>query len=238
MQLARYDGRWKVINGALMFGGVTLCTVGSGGAGAALCALGIANAVLGANRAAQGLEQYIKGRFTASAIEQALIKAGVSEHYLQTAEGMTALMDLAVGGVAALRSLGIRIEIKFDPNTLGANGGNIRVVFTKIGDTPLTNKLLAQQIASGHSFEKHVLTQGEFMGIGIRTRQQFAKHIEDVLNNPSDVRYARDGRIFYIQEKSHTVVIRNPRAEDGGTAFQPKNWNEYMQKIPKRRQPY
>ena len=114
----------------------------TGGTGAALCALGIANAVLGANRAAQGVEQYIKGRFTASAIEQALIKAGVSEEqarqYLQSAEGIIALMDLAVGGAAALRSLGIRVEIKVNPNTLGANGGGVRIIVTRVGDTPLT----------------------------------------------------------------------------------------------------
>ena len=241
MQLARYDGRWKVINGALMFGGATLCTVGTGGTGAALCALGIANAVLGANRAAQGLDRYLNGRFTVSTIEQKLIEAGVSKNrsreYLQSAEGIIALMDLAVGCVAALRSLGIRVELKVNPNTLGANGGGVRIVVTRVGDTPLTYQLLAQQIANGHSFSKHILRQGEFVGLGVRTRAQLAKHIENVLINPSDVRYARDGRIYYLQESIHTVVIRNPKAEDGGTAFQPRNWDEYIQTLPKRTKP-
>ena len=102
----------------------------------------------------------------------------------------------------------------------------------------LNRQLTAQEIAGGHGFEKHVLQQGEFGGLGIRTRDQYAAHIENVLNNPSSVRYTADGRSYHLQESTGTVVVRNPNAADGGTAFQPQNWNEYLTQIPTRTEPY
>ncbi|WP_146214820.1 hypothetical protein [Loktanella sp. PT4BL] len=104
------------------------------------------------------------------------------------------------------------------PNNLGANNINNGIF--------LNRQLAAQKIAGGHGFEKHVLQQGEFAGLGFRTRDQYAAHIENVLNNPISVRYTSDGRSFHLQESTGTVVVRNPNAPDGGTAFQPQNWNE------------
>ena len=49
----------------------------------------------------------------------------------------------------------------------------------------LRGQLGGRGIAGGHAFEKHALNQGEFKGLGIRTRDQFANHIEDVVNNPT-----------------------------------------------------
>lgn len=102
----------------------------------------------------------------------------------------------------------------------------------------LNRQLAAQEIAGGHGFEKHVLQQGEFAGLGIRTRDQYAAHIENVLNNPSSVRYTTDGRSFHLQKTTGTVVVRNPSAPDGGTAFQPQNWNDYVSQLSKRTEPY
>lgn len=92
----------------------------------------------------------------------------------------------------------------------------------------LRGQLAGQEIAGGHAFEKHVLNQGEFKGLGIRTREQFANHIENVVNNPTASRQLSGGRSAYWQESSGTVVIRNPRAADGGTAFQPTNGRAYF----------
>lgn len=83
------------------------------------------------------------------------------------------------------------------------------------------NHLTAQKIAHGHAFDKHVLQQGEFSQ-WIRTRKQFTGHIESVLNDPSTkIRSLKGGRTGYWQQKSWTVVVRNPKVKDGGTAFQP-----------------
>ncbi|HHA2818385.1 hemagglutinin repeat-containing protein [Stenotrophomonas maltophilia] len=101
----------------------------------------------------------------------------------------------------------------------------------------LRTQLAAQEIAGGHAFEKHVLVQGEFKGLGIRTREQFASHIENVMNNPSSIRYYKDGRMVYIQESTGTVVFRNPNGGEG-TAFQPKNWKGYISTLPTQSVPY
>jgi RHS repeat-associated protein len=95
----------------------------------------------------------------------------------------------------------------------------------------LRGQLAGNEIAGGHAFEKHVLSQGEFRGLDIRTREQFARHIESVINNPTASRELSGGRTAYWQESTSTVVIRNPRAADGGTAFQPKDGREYFESL-------
>jgi len=88
--------------------------------------------------------------------------------------------------------------------------------------------LVGKEIAGGHAFEKHVLDLGEFKGLGIRTREQFAGHIENVVNNPTSFSELSRGRSAYWSESTGTVVIRNPRAVDGGTAFQPTAGRAYF----------
>jgi filamentous hemagglutinin len=92
----------------------------------------------------------------------------------------------------------------------------------------LRGQLAGKEIAGGHAFEKHVLDKGEFKGLGIRTREQFANHIENVVNNPTASRQLSGGRSAYWQDSTGTVVIRDPRAADGGTAFQPTNGRAYF----------
>ena len=92
----------------------------------------------------------------------------------------------------------------------------------------LHGQLAGQEIAGGHAFEKHVVQQAEFKGLGIGSREQFASHIENVVNNPTASRQLSDGRSAYWDSTSGTVVIRNPRAADGGTAIQPANSRAYF----------
>lgn len=90
------------------------------------------------------------------------------------------------------------------------------------------NQKIASQIAQGHAFEKHVLMQGEFPG-WIRTRKQFAEHIENVLNNPTQTKALNNDRIGFWHQETGTVIIRNPKDPDGGTAFQPKTGINYYE---------
>lgn len=109
----------------------------------------------------------------------------------------------------------------------------------RASDPALHGQLTAQEIASGHAFDKHVVQGGEFTGLGIRTREQFQSHIEAVIASPSSTRYYRDGRVVYLDSSSRTVVIRNPNAE--GTAFRPDfgiGWDSYLKSLPTRTQPY
>ncbi|GHC73280.1 hypothetical protein GCM10010507_60600 [Streptomyces cinnamoneus] len=89
----------------------------------------------------------------------------------------------------------------------------------------LQAKLAAQELAGadGHAFEKHVLKQGEFPGI--RTRQQFAEMVEDVILN-GERRVGGGGRSAYW--RNGIIVIRNPNARDGGTTFAPKEGYSYF----------
>lgn len=88
----------------------------------------------------------------------------------------------------------------------------------------LNARLTADEIAGGHAFTKHVVQQGQFPGI--RTRAQFGDMIENVVNNYGDIRHLSGGRTAYWRDG--VVVIRNPSAVDGGTAFVPRDGYDYF----------
>ncbi|SHM26796.1 RHS repeat-associated core domain-containing protein [Rhodanobacter sp. OK091] len=83
----------------------------------------------------------------------------------------------------------------------------------------------AKAIASGHAFSKH---GGEFADIGINTEEQFARHIERVMTNPTATRDLERGRVAYWDAQSGTVVIHDPNSLDGGTAFIPTRGLDYF----------
>ena len=82
----------------------------------------------------------------------------------------------------------------------------------------LQNKV-GKEISDGHAFSKHV---------NVSTRENFEKHIEHVINNYTSFKELSNGRSAYWHEASGTVVIRNPKVKDGGTAFQPKDGRKYF----------
>lgn len=81
----------------------------------------------------------------------------------------------------------------------------------------LRSQSMSQEIAGVHTFEKHVLRVNnpagpEFGGLGIRTRSQFASLIENVINNPTASGSLKNGRWYYFDGSTKTIVIRKPRA--------------------------
>jgi hypothetical protein len=86
----------------------------------------------------------------------------------------------------------------------------------------LNRQLAAQEIAGGHAFTKHA---AEF---GFKTQAQMATHIESVMTNPTMMRSLSNGRSAFWDNATGSVVIRNPSAVDGGTAFIPKNGVDYF----------
>ena len=90
---------------------------------------------------------------------------------------------------------------------------------------------IGRDIADGHAFEKHVLEQNEYADLGIKTKEQFAQHIENVVKNPTSTKELTNGRSAYWAKSSGTVVIRNPKAADGGTAFRPINGRAYFDNL-------
>ena len=109
------------------------------------------------------------------------------------------------------------------PVDVGSGGGGTGAASAAQG-ARLNAQLSAEQIAGGHAFDKHI---GEFGDFGIMTREQFAGHIEDVINNSTELKSLSGGRTAYWDPSSGTVVIRNPSAADGGTAFIPSDGKAY-----------
>lgn len=75
-----------------------------------------------------------------------------------------------------------------------------------------------------------MIDQNEFGG-SITTQQQFANQIENILNNPSATKQLSNGRSACWDDASGMVVIRNPNAADGGTAFKPTNGKAYFNNL-------
>ena len=178
------------------------------------------------------LQEYDQAIADARFVEAGEIQGELAVAAISLVTGVGGIARSAAKGGARLVTRGSRVDGP-EGRPGGGTGAN------NVNNSVLLNRqLAAQEIASGHAFEKHVLNQGEFAGLGIRTRAQYADHIENVLNNPSSVRYTRDGRSYHLQESTGTVVVRNPNSTDGGTAFQPQNWNEYVTTLPSRTEPY
>jgi hypothetical protein len=98
--------------------------------------------------------------------------------------------------------------------------------------------LIAEEVANGHAYVKHVVEGEEFASLGVRTKQQYKDFVEAIVSNPAtEKRYAVDGTTFYLDKTSKTIVIRGARGE--ATAFRPDfgggvGWGFYTTRnIPK-----
>lgn len=84
---------------------------------------------------------------------------------------------------------------------------------------------IAEKIADGHSYAKHVLgvnnPLGKEFGTLIKSREEYASYIKSVIDNPSDIRQLQDGRTAYYDDRLGGIVIHNPSSLDIGTAFRP-----------------
>ncbi|WP_077927560.1 hypothetical protein [Wohlfahrtiimonas populi] len=84
-------------------------------------------------------------------------------------------------------------------------------------------------IANGHAFQKHVINGKEFEDLGIKTIDDFQRHINNIIENPSSIikKLERD-RVAFWDDASGTLIIFDPRSKDKGTAFRPKNGKSYF----------
>lgn len=58
----------------------------------------------------------------------------------------------------------------------------------------LNAELAGKEIANGHAFEKHVIEQNEFVDLGIKTKEQLAQRIENIVKNPTSLKELSGGR--------------------------------------------
>ncbi|MET9634348.1 tachylectin-related carbohydrate-binding protein [Lentzea sp. NPDC006480] len=91
----------------------------------------------------------------------------------------------------------------------------------------LNARLAGEEIANGHAYQKHVVEQGEFPGV--RTRAEFAQLVENTIVR-GEMRPLNNNRLAYWY--NGMVVIRSPRAADGGTAFAPRDGYNYFLTVP------
>ena len=119
--------------------------------------------------------------------------------------------------IRALRGLRALDDAGDAAKTAGSGADNV------VNGVRLRAQLTGKEISGGHAFQKHVVQGGEFPGI--TTRGQFAAKIESVVTN-GEMRPLSGGRSAYWHDG--VVVIRNPGAADGGTAFVPKHGYDYF----------
>jgi WXG100 family type VII secretion target len=107
-----------------------------------------------------------------------------------------------------------------------ADGANVSGAENAAAGPRLQAQLAGEEIAGGHAFDKHVIQGGEFPGV--TTRAQFAQTIENVIIN-GEPRELSGGRMAYWD--NGVLVIRNPGAVDGGTAFVPRTGYSYFLRL-------
>jgi hypothetical protein len=76
---------------------------------------------------------------------------------------------------------------------------------------------------------KHVVNQGQYGGD--ITKNEFADHIEAVIDDPTMSKPLDRGRSAYYDEASGTVVIVDPSSADFGTAFVPRKGVIYYHEL-------
>lgn len=53
-------------------------------------------------------------------------------------------------------------------------------------------------ISNGHAFRKHVIENGEFQNVNVKTPEDLARHIQDTINHPDTIgaaTYDANGRV-------------------------------------------
>ncbi len=84
----------------------------------------------------------------------------------------------------------------------------------------------AEQIAKGHAWSKHKGDFPEFL-----TEAEFAQHLDDIMANPSASKDLAKGRKAFWDDRSRTVVVRDPNSPDLGTAFKPQQGKAYFDNL-------
>lgn len=134
------------------------------------------------------------------------------------------VLTILIGAKAAktaLKALNTKIPGRAKAANAGSGADNV------VNGVRLRGRLAGEEISGGHAYQKHVIDKAEFPGI--TTRSQFASHIEDVVAN-GQMRSLSGGRTAYWRDG--TIVIRNPKALDGGTAFRPTGGYDYFLNVP------
>jgi RHS repeat-associated protein len=166
------------------------------------------------------VNDYCSGLLTQAAVRDLRERDGwfnnILAWYAVHSDAITA--TVAVGGLG----VGLAGAGKANAAAAGANRGGAGAE-NALSGVRLRAQLAGEEIAGGHAFGKHVVVNGEFPGV--TTRSGFAAVIEATVID-GEMRTLGGGRTAYWS--NGTVVIRDPRAADGGTAFRPRDGYSYF----------
>ena len=95
-------------------------------------------------------------------------------------------------------------------------------------DEQRRKKALAEKIANGHAYDKHVIRKGEFPEV--QNQEEFKDLVEGILNHPDEVKDLERGRKAYWDNETGILVIDSPNDPDGGTAFRPPDGKDWFDK--------
>lgn len=121
-------------------------------------------------------------------------------------------------------------------------GNNNRPPSSRSPSPQNDNKKVAEKMANGHAYDKHILGQPygkgpkkqvprEFPG-AMRTRNQFQDHIEKVISNQNTPQKPLPkNRTAYWDDEFGAVVIKDPKHPDLGTFFQPSLGKKYYDSL-------
>jgi hypothetical protein len=102
-----------------------------------------------------------------------------------------------------------------------------RTIAISTGAPAAIQRDLADDIANGHAWDKHVIDEDLFPDI--ETRAEFAQLLRDVMASPDGTKDLARGRKCYI--KGNIVLITDPRSRDKGTCFTNHNPSAKMARL-------
>ena len=97
------------------------------------------------------------------------------------------------------------------------------------GEPTAAQRRIAQAIANGHAYQKHVV--GEKLFPEVKNKADFAELIGRLLAQPTHHRRLENGREAYFDQVTNTIVIYNPHARDKGTCFRPRSGLRYYERL-------
>ena len=98
---------------------------------------------------------------------------------------------------------------------------------SKLKEPTAAQLKIAQAIAAGHAYEKHVVEEKLFPEV--KNANDYKELIGKVLANPTHHRKLENDREAYYDKPSNTIVIYNTHARDKGTCFRPSAGLKYFQ---------
>ena len=90
----------------------------------------------------------------------------------------------------------------------------------------ITGNTYSSTIVNGHAWIKH---GSEFPEIN--NQLEFVKKVDNTVNQATDVKNLNGGRTAYYNSVDNTLVIVDPRSQDLGTMFRPKNGMDYFNNL-------